>query len=82
MIDAGKVSVKRTVTDGFIYCCVVAKFEGQESLVKISGGHTLIVEKQLNGNNNFINDESSATSTGSICEGVDINIASIYEFAT
>jgi L-cysteine desulfidase len=82
MIDAGKVSVKRTVTDEFIYCCVIAKFEGQESLVKISGGHTLIVEKQLNGKVNFSADESSKASTGSICEGVDITIASIYEFAT
>ena len=82
MIDAGKISVKRTVTEEFIYCCVVAKFEGKESLVKISGGHTLIVEKQLNGKVNFSADESSKASTGSICEGVDINIASIYEFAT
>lgn len=82
MIDAGKVSVKRTVTEEFIYCCVIAKFEGKESLVKISGGHTLIVEKQLNGKVSFSADESSKASTGSICEGVDITIASIYEFAT
>lgn len=82
MIDTGKVSVKRTVTDEFIYCCVIAKFEGKESLVKISGGHTLIVEKQLDGKVNFTADESSKTSIGSICDGVDINIASIYEFAT
>jgi L-cysteine desulfidase len=82
MIDAGKVSVNRTVTDEFIYCCVIAKFAGKESLVKISGGHTLIVEKQLNGNISFMADKSTTTSTGSICDGVDITIASIYEFAT
>jgi len=82
MIDAGKVSVKRTETDEFIYCCVIAKFEGQESLVTISGGHTLIVEKRLNGEIKFMADKAGAASTASICDGIDINIAAIYEFAT
>jgi len=82
LIDAGKVSVQRTVTDEFIYCCVVAKYDGLESLVKICGGHTLIVEKRLNGKVSYSAEESTINTTSSICEGVNIDIAAIYDFAS
>ncbi|WP_299796744.1 L-serine ammonia-lyase, iron-sulfur-dependent, subunit alpha [uncultured Shewanella sp.] len=82
LIDDGKVSVQRTVTDEFIYCCVIAKYEGRESLVKICGGHTLIVEKRLDGEISYTAEESTAPATSSICEGVDIDVAAIYDFAT
>ncbi|MCF1426569.1 MAG: L-serine ammonia-lyase, iron-sulfur-dependent, subunit alpha [Shewanella sp.] len=82
MIDAGKVSVRRTETDEFIYCCVIARGQGREALVCISGGHTLVVEKQLDGEVIYAVEPSTKTATGSICDGVDISIAAIYDFAT
>lgn len=81
LIDNGKVNIQRTETDEFIYCSVVAKQGDQESLVTISGGHTLVVEKQLNGQTVFSSGSEKTISTASICDGIDINIASIYEFA-
>ena len=53
----------------------------QEAMVKICGGHTLIAEKRLNGELVFTADNAQAKATGSICDGVDINIESIYHFA-
>ena len=82
LIDSGNVSVKRIPTEEFIYCKVIAKAGEQEATVTISGGHTLIVEKTLNGKITFKETPNKNLSTGSICEGVDINIASIYDFAT
>ncbi|MBW3531611.1 MULTISPECIES: serine dehydratase subunit alpha family protein [unclassified Shewanella] len=81
LIDAGKVTVERTETAEFIYCCVIAKKGDREALVKICGGHTLIAEKCLNGESVFSVDSTQAKATGSICEGVDITIESIYRFA-
>lgn len=49
--------------------------------MKICGGHTLIAEKRLNGESVFSVDSTQAKATGSICEGVDITIESIYRFA-
>ncbi|MGI2259555.1 serine dehydratase subunit alpha family protein [Shewanella sp. GXUN23E] len=82
MIDAGHVSVKRTDTDEFIYCCVIARSNGHEALVRISGGHTLVVEKRLDGEVLFAQASDAKAATGSICDGVDISIAAIYDFAT
>ncbi|MCH1928747.1 L-serine ammonia-lyase, iron-sulfur-dependent, subunit alpha [Shewanella sp. A25] len=81
LIDAGKVSVDRTNTEEFIYCCVTLRSGEQEAMVKICGGHTLIAEKRLNGELVFTADNSQAKATGSICDGVDISIESIYRFA-
>lgn len=81
LIDAAKVKVERTETDEFIYCCVTLTSGEQEAMVKICGGHTLIAEKRLNGELVFTADNAQAKATGSICDGVDINIESIYRFA-
>lgn len=81
LIDAGKVKVERTETDEFIYCCVSLTAGEQEAMVKICGGHTLIAEKRLNGELVFTADSAQTKATGSICDGVDINIESIYRFA-
>lgn len=82
MIDAGQVTVRRTETDEFIYCCVIARGAGHEAVVRISGGHTLVVEKLLDGKQVFAAEPNAKAATGSICDGVDISIASIYDFAT
>lgn len=81
LIDAGKVKVERTETEEFIYCCVTLKAGEQEALVKICGGHTLIAEKRLNGEPVFTADNAQSAATGSICDGIDISIKSIYQFA-
>ena len=82
LIDAGRVQVKREATEEFIYCRVVLKSSQHHAEVTISGGHTLIVEKRLDGNVIFSLDSSlPKASTASICDGVDITISSIYDFA-
>lgn len=81
LIDAGNVKVERTETEEFIYCCVTLTSAQQEAMVKICGGHTLIAEKRLNGELVFTADNAHVKATGSICDGVEINIASIYQFA-
>lgn len=82
LIDKGNVTVKRIQTKEFIFCKVIAKAGSNEASVTISGGHTLIVERTRNNEITFSEAPNKNLTTGSICEGVDINIASIYEFAT
>ncbi|MEI8672836.1 L-serine ammonia-lyase, iron-sulfur-dependent, subunit alpha [Vibrio sp. SA48] len=82
LIDAGKVKVSRVNTNEFIYCSVIATLHGVQSIVTISGGHTNIVKKSLNGVITFEAKQDEMVATASICEGVDISIKGIYEFAT
>ncbi|USD67879.1 L-serine ammonia-lyase, iron-sulfur-dependent, subunit alpha [Vibrio sp. SCSIO 43136] len=84
MIDAGNVEVSREKTNEFIYCRAEATLGDKSATITISGGHTLIVEKTLNGEVIFAADkaDNAAASTASVCEGVDISIEKIYEFAT
>lgn len=83
LIDNGCVTVQREATDEFIYCRIIAKNANHQAEITISGGHTLIVEKRLDDNVIFTLDSSLPTaSTASICDGVDITISSIYDFAT
>jgi len=83
MIDAGNVEVSREKTDEFIFCRAIATKDDNTAEITISGGHTRIVEKKLNGEVTFVTDEATACGgTSSVCEGVDISIEGIYEFAT
>lgn len=82
LIDSGNVKISRADTDEFIYCRVVAKYENKEALVTISGGHTLVIEKRLNGDEIFKCNKESAAAKASIYQGMSITIADIYEFAT
>ena len=82
MIDDGHVSVSRTQTDEFIYCHVKARSGDDVVTVKISGGHTQVIEKTLNGELLFTKEVSASTSTAGVCDGVDISIAGIYDYAT
>ncbi|MBV7317150.1 serine dehydratase subunit alpha family protein [Shewanella sp. NIFS-20-20] len=82
LIDAGQVSVKRTQTEEFIYCEVTAYGNGNRARVVVSGGHTMVVLKEFNGLATYTLAQGSAPATGAICDGVDISIASIYQFAT
>ncbi len=82
LIDSGAVEVSREKTDEFIFCRAVATLADNTAEIIISGGHTRIIEKRLNGKVIFAADESSACgSTSSVCEGVDISIEGIYQFA-
>ncbi|NJI22352.1 serine dehydratase subunit alpha family protein [Aeromonas veronii] len=87
LIDAGKVQVSRTAAPEFIFCRVTVygtddKGEEHSAEVTLCGGHTRIVEQRRDGKVTFTADQSQGGATGSICDGVDISIAAIYEFAT
>ncbi|WP_429186202.1 serine dehydratase subunit alpha family protein [Aeromonas veronii] len=87
LIDAGKVQVSRTAAPEFIFCRVTVygtddKCEEHSAEVTLCGGHTRIVEQRRDGEVTFTADQSQGGATGSICDGVDISIAAIYEFAT
>lgn len=87
LIDAGNVQVSRTAAPEFIYCRVTVygsddKGEEHSAEVTLCGGHTRIVEQRRDGEVTFTADQSQSGATGSICDGVDISIAAIYEFAT
>ncbi|MBS4705595.1 serine dehydratase subunit alpha family protein [Aeromonas veronii] len=87
LIDAGKVQVSRTAAPEFIFCRVTVygtddKGEEHCAEVTLCGGHTRIVEQRRDGEVTFTADQSQGGATGSICDGVDISIAAIYEFAT
>ena len=87
LIDAGKVQVSRTAAPEFIFCRVTGygtedKGEEHSAEVTLCGGHTRIVEQRRDGEVTFTADQSQSGATGSICDGVDISIATIYEFAT
>ncbi|WP_337072695.1 serine dehydratase subunit alpha family protein [Aeromonas veronii] len=87
LIDAGKVQVSRTAAPEFIFCHVTVygsddKGEEHSAEVTLCGGHTRIVEQRRDGEVTFTADQSQGGATGSICDGVDISIAAIYEFAT
>ncbi|MGL6415978.1 serine dehydratase subunit alpha family protein [Aeromonas veronii] len=87
LIDAGKVQVSRTAAPEFIFCRVTVygtddKGEEHSAEVTLCGGHTRIVEQRRDGEVTFTADHSQGGATGSICDGVDISIAAIYEFAT
>ena len=87
LIDAGGVLVSRTAAPEFIFCRVTVygsdeNGEGHSAEVTLCGGHTRIVEQRRDGEVTFTADQSQGGATGSICDGVDISIAAIYEFAT
>ncbi|ATY76911.1 hypothetical protein CVS41_07105 [Aeromonas veronii] len=87
LIDVGKVQVSRTAAPEFIFCRVTVygsddKGEEHSAEVTLCGGHTRIVEQRRDGEVTFTADQSQGGATGSICDGVDISIAAIYEFAT
>ncbi|KRW62991.1 hypothetical protein AO724_12245 [Aeromonas allosaccharophila] len=87
LIDAGNVQVSRTAAPEFIFCRVTVygtdeHGEEHSAEVTLCGGHTRIVEQRRDGEVTFTADQSQSGATGSICDGVDISIATIYEFAT
>lgn len=87
LIDAGQVQVSRTSAPEFIFCRVTVygtdeHGEEHSAEVTLCGGHTRIVEQRRDGEVTFTADQSQGGATGSICDGVDISIAAIYEFAT
>ncbi|TNH71478.1 hypothetical protein CF138_03735 [Aeromonas hydrophila] len=87
LIDAGQVQVSRTSAPEFIYCRVSLlglDAEGTEHSAEVTlcGGHTRIVEQRRNDEVTFTAEQGQGGATGAICDGVDISIAAIYEFAT
>ena len=87
LIDAGGVLVSRTAAPEFIFCRVTVYGSDENGAehsaeVTLCGGHTRIVEQRRDGEVTFTADQSQSGATGAICDGVDISIAAIYEFAT
>jgi len=81
LIDAGNIIVKRIDSREFIYCHVEAQSQGSTAVVVISGGHTQITKKTLNGKVVFSNNSCSAQISGNISDNVDITIQGIYDYA-
>lgn len=87
LIDEGAVLVSRTEAPEFIYCRVTVSGhdeQGEEHSAEVTlcGGHTRIVEQRRDGEVTFAADPTQSGATGAICDGVDISIAAIHEFAT
>ncbi|MCL1160477.1 L-serine ammonia-lyase, iron-sulfur-dependent, subunit alpha [Shewanella chilikensis] len=82
LIDAGMVKISRIQADEFIYCAVTATNDKHQVKIVISGSHTRITEKWFDGQLLYQAEASTQGSTASVCNGVDISIAAIYEFAT
>ncbi|MFA7833498.1 serine dehydratase subunit alpha family protein [Aeromonas dhakensis] len=87
LIDAGQVQVSRTSAPEFIYCRVRLlglDAEGTEHSAEVTlcGGHTRIVEQRRNDEVTFTAEQGQGGATCAICDGVDISIAAIHEFAT
>ncbi|MGR5127030.1 L-cysteine desulfidase family protein [Photobacterium swingsii] len=83
LIDSGNVEVSRYNTSEFIFCRVIATKGDDTAEITISGGHTRIEEKRFNDEVIFSADKEEGTaSTASICDGVEISIRDIYDFAT
>ncbi|HDX8595559.1 TPA: serine dehydratase subunit alpha family protein [Aeromonas dhakensis] len=87
LIDAGQVQVSRTSAPEFIYCRVRLlglDAEGSEHSAEVTlcGGHTRIVEQRRNDEVTFTAEQGQGGATCAICDGVDISIAAIHEFAT
>ncbi|NIY83686.1 L-cysteine desulfidase family protein [Vibrio hepatarius] len=81
LIDAGKVKIHRIAAEEFIYCSVVATYEHSTSVVTISGGHTNVVTKYLNGMMTYQLKKEDSIETDSVCKGIDVSIEKIYDFA-
>lgn len=81
LIDTGVVSVQRTPSTEFIYCYIEAHSGNDIATVEISGGHTNVIKTTLNGDTIFSQPKCDASSTASVCDNIDINIESIYDFA-
>ena len=82
LIDGGMVKISRIQADEFIYCSVTATNDKHQVKIVISGSHTRITEKWFDGQLLYQAEASAQGSTASVCNGVDISIAAIYEFAT
>lgn len=81
LIDEERVSVARIDTQEFIFCSVTMTAGEDTVSVTISGGHTNIIQITHNGKVTFDAPQQQRVATGSVCEGVDISIKQIYDFA-
>ncbi|MEF1307088.1 serine dehydratase subunit alpha family protein, partial [Vibrio owensii] len=81
LIDEERVSVARIDTQEFIFCSVTMSAGEDTVSVTISGGHTNIIQIARNGAVTFDAPLQQRVATGSVCEGVDISIKQIYDFA-
>ncbi|SHO57270.1 L-cysteine desulfidase family protein [Vibrio quintilis] len=82
LIDEERVFVHQAQTDEFIYCAVTATCNDVESSVIISGSHTNIVSKSVDGVATFIADAGEKAANGLTVGDVAIDIRTIYTFAT
>ncbi len=82
LIDTNKIQVQRKNVDDFIYC-LVEMTDGKDKVeVELSGGHTQIIRKTVNGKDIFKQTSSCEGATDQVCEGIDISFKQIYDYAT
>ena len=80
LIDDNKIHINAEASDSFIYCQATGKAGNNTATVVIKEGHTRVTEKTLNGQSLF-SEHVTATPTGSVCDGVDISVREIYDYA-
>ena len=82
MLSQKQIKISHSQTDEFIYCRVEAQKGAHNAVVIISGGHTRITEKHLDGKQVFSLEDTATSSTSAVCDGTDLSIENIYAFAT
>lgn len=81
LINAGKVKVQRRDVEEFIYCEVEINDGQNVAIVEISGGHTQVKSKYLNGKSLPLATSFHQPSISNTCDGVDISFQQIYHYA-
>lgn len=81
MIDAGRIQIESIESDEYIFCQAIASYGEQSCEVVISGGHTRVTQIYRNGESIFHFDENKSVATKGVCDGIEISIEKIYEFA-
>ncbi|WP_373237809.1 L-cysteine desulfidase family protein [Cohaesibacter celericrescens] len=83
LIDENKVSVKRATADQPIYCKAKAIVGQNQATVIISGNHSQIVHKELNGDVliSLNTEDASKPGASSLVNDANLSVQKIYEFA-
>ena len=84
MIAQNRITIKAVAADEFIFCEAKAQADEDTARVVISGGHTRIVEKRLNGQLLTPDNSNTENNDGpeNLLETADLSIRNIYDFAT
>ena len=81
MLANNQISISHSQTDEFIFCRIQMSKGNHTAEVTISGGHTRVTEKILDGEKIFSVGKGVTTSTSEVCDGANLSIENIYDFS-